>query len=269
MIHLRLNPLLNGILKEKKRTTQNMNTLRTATLVTLATILIAGLMVPTMALANTVCPTTTLAAGLPPPAYENTDGSPNGFVCDFGGLEFSNFHSNAPGIHPASMGISPGFEPGTTPPNTNPGFSFAGPFRVGSGGLQDVFVTFTVTALTGLLTDVHIQLDNSFVTGTGNISYTEQVCFAVANCAVFVDNPTGTLIADMVLSTPQKSINISKDLILSGGREGTATMSEFSNYYSHTSEVPEPRFYGLVLLAILGGGLGARRWAQGKLRINT
>ena len=106
-----------------------------------------------------------------------------------------------------------------------------------------------MTALTGLLTDVHIQLDNSFVTGTGNISYTEQVCFAVTNCALFIDNPSGNLISDLVLTTPQKSINISKDLILTGGANGTATMSAFSNFYSHT-EVPEPR----AVSALLGLG---------------
>src|SRR5450755_858983 len=153
-----------------------------------------------IAMAAPVCPTTILANGVPAPAYENTDGSSNGFVCDFGGLEFSNFHSNAPGVAPASMGVSPGFQPSTTPPNTNPGFRFSGPFTAGAGELQDVYVAFTVTALAGLaglLTDVHIQLDNSFVSGTGNISYTEQVCFAVTNCATFADNPTGSLIADL------------------------------------------------------------------------
>jgi hypothetical protein len=202
-----------------------------------------------IAMATPTCPTTTLANGTPPPAYENTDGSTNGYVCDFGGLEFSNFSTSIPGISPTSVGVSPGFQPGTTPPNTNPGFLFNGPFAVGSGGIQDINVSFTVTALTGLLTDVHIQLDNSFVTGTGNISYTEQVCFAVSNCALFIDNPSGSLISDLVLTTPLKSINISKDLILTGGANGTATMSAFSNFYSHTA-VPEPR----AVSALLGLG---------------
>jgi len=203
-----------------------------------------------IAMATPTCPSTTLANGTPPPAYENPDGSTNGYVCDFGGLEFSNFTTMIPGIAPVSVGVSPGFQPGTTPPNTNPGFVFNGPFHVDNGGIQDVMVSFTVTALTGLLTDVHIQLDNSFVTGTGNISYTEQVCLSVTNCALFIDNPSGNLISDLVLTTPQKSISISKDLILTGGANGTATMSAFSNYYSHTSEVPEPR----AVSALLGLG---------------
>lgn len=209
-----------------------------------------------VAMAATVCPSTTLANGTPPPAYENPNGSANGFVCDFGGLEFSDFHSAVPGIVvPAAMGISPRFQQDTPPANTNPGFFFTGPFAVGAGGLQDVYVAFTVTALTGMLTDVHIQLDNSFVTGTGQVSYTEQVCYGPQdNCALFVDNPTGSLTADLVLATPQKSILISKDLVLSGGSNGTATMSVFSNYYSH-SEVPEPRaisaFLGLGFIGVM------------------
>ncbi len=204
-----------------------------------------------IALAEPVCPSTTLSNGIPTPAYENSDGSANGFVCDFGGLEFSNFHSNVPGVEPVSIGISPGFQAGTT----NSGLRFSGPFTANAGELQDVYISFTVTALTGLLTDVHIQLDNSFVTGTGSVWYTEQVCLSVTDCAVFADNPSGTLVSDMVLSAPQKSLNISKDLILAGGSSGFSTMSEFSNYYSHTSEVPEPRsiaellclgFFGLM-----------------------
>lgn len=214
-----------------------------------------------VAMAATTCPTTTLANGTPPPAYENSNGSANGFVCDFGGLEFSDFHSVAPGIVvPASMGISPRFQPGTTPANTNPGFFFTGPFMVGAGGIQDVYVAFTVTALSGMLTDVHIQLDNSFVTGTGEVSYTEQVCYGPqANCMLFTDNPTGSLTADLVLATPQKSIMISKDLVLSGGANGTATMSAFSNYYSH-SAVPEPRAVAMMLgLGFLGIAFVKRR----------
>jgi hypothetical protein len=204
-----------------------------------------------IAMATPTCPTTTLANGTPPPAYENTDGSSNGYVCDFGGLEFSDFHTSLPGVSPTSVGVSPGFQPGTTPPNTNPGFLFTGPFGVNSNETQDINVAFTVTALTGLITDVHIQLDNSFVRGTGDINYTEVVCLtSTTNCALFVTNPSsGGLISDLILTTPQKSINISKDLILKGGANGTATMSAFSNYYSH-SEVPEPR----AVSALLGLG---------------
>jgi hypothetical protein len=53
----------------------------------------------------------------------------------------------------------------------------------------------------------------------------------------------------LVLTTPSTSISITKDLIISGGSNGTASMSDFSNYYSH-SAVPEPR----AVSALLGLG---------------
>ncbi len=105
---------------------------------------------------------------------------------------------------------------------------------------------FTVTALTGLITDVHIQLDSSVVTGTGDVNYTETVCLSSTNCSLFVDNPgTSSLATDLVLTTPSQSITITKDLALSGGSNGTARMTDFSNYYSHT--VPEPRSVSILL----------------------
>ena len=207
------------------------------------------LMSVSIVMAAPACPTTTLALGTPAPAYENADGSSNGYVCDFGGLEFSAFHSNTPTVPPSSIGVSPIYQPGTTPPNTNPGFEFNGPWLVGSNQAEDVSVSFTVAALSGLLTDVHIQLDNSSVTGTGQVHYSETVCLSANNCNLFVDNPTtGSLSTDLILTTPSQSIMITKDLIISGGSNGTAAMSDFSNYYSHT--VPEPR----AVSALLGLG---------------
>src|SRR5882724_6914263 len=92
------------------------------------------MMTVSLAMATPTCPTTTLANGVPPPAYENTDGSSNGFVCDFGGLEFSNFHSfTSGGITPSQVGVQPGYLAGTVPPNSDPGFQFSGPWLVFSG----------------------------------------------------------------------------------------------------------------------------------------
>jgi len=203
-------------------------------------------------MATPTCPNsllgTTIAPGTPSP-YENTDGSSNGYVCDFGGLEFSNFHSG-PTIDSTSIGVQPGYAPPPAAPGADPGFEFNGPFSVGSNQSKDVSVGFTVTALTGLITDVHIQLDSSHVSGTGEVSYDETVCLSSTNCDLFVSNPgTSSLTTDLVLTTPSQSITITKDLILSGGANGTASMSDFSNYYSH-SAVPEPR----AVSALLGLG---------------
>jgi hypothetical protein len=194
------------------------------------------------AMAYVACPTTTLANGTPAPAYENTDGSTNGYDCQIGNLLFSNFHSSTPTVSPTLVGVQPGFQPGTTPPNTNPGFEFNGPFS----GLEDVNVEFTVTALTGTITDVFIDLVNSHVSGTGEVSYTETVCPSNSGCTLYTDNPgTSTTTDEITLSPGATSININKDLELLPGSSGTASMSAFSNYYSTT--VPEPREVSILL----------------------
>ena len=125
-------------------------------------------------MAAPACPTTTLfTPASPPNPYENADGSSNGFVCDIGNLEFSNFSTSTPGVPPSAIGVTPITTPGLE------GLEFNGPWGVGQNGqplVQDVNIHFTVTALVGFLTDVHIDLINSTVTGTGNVNYTEQVC---------------------------------------------------------------------------------------------
>jgi hypothetical protein len=204
-------------------------------------------------MATPICQASVLGTTPPPGTalpYENTDGSSNGYVCDFGGLEFSNFHSG-PTITASQVGVQPGYAPPPAAAGADPGFEFNGPFSVaGSNQGLDISVGFTVTALTGLITDVHIQLDSSHVTGTGNVSYDETVCLSSTNCDLFVDNPTtGSLTTDLVLTTPSSSITITKDLALSSGANGTASMTDFSNYYSH-SAVPEPR----AVSALLGLG---------------
>jgi hypothetical protein len=190
------------------------------------------------AMAYVACPTTTLANGTPPPAYENTDGSSNGYECQIGTLLFSDFHSSTPSVPPADIGVQPGYQ---IPPSTSPGFEFNGPFS----GLEDVNVQFTVTALTGSITDVYIDLINSHVTGTGEVSYTETVCPSNSGCTLYADNPNGTTTDEITLSPGATSINIDKDLELLPGSNGTASMSAFSNYYSTT--VPEPREVSILL----------------------
>jgi len=188
--------------------------------------------------------------------YENADGSANGYECTIGNLLFSNFHSATPSVLPSTIGVQPGFQPANLPPgtpgNTYPGFEFSGPWSVsGNNVSEDVNVEFTVTALTGTISDVFIDLNNSHVTGTGDVSYTETVCPSNSGCTLYVDNPNTADATDEINIAPTTSINIDKDLELHAGSNGTATMSAFSNYYS--SPVPEPREVSIVLgLGFLG-----------------
>lgn len=215
--------------------------------------------VSTVVATPTPCPTANLAGNPTPPApaYENTDGSSNGYQCAIGNLLFSDFHSSTPSVSPTQIGVQPGYQGPPAPPNTNPGFEFTGPWSVTGTGAnvgEDVNVEFTVTALTGSISDVFIDLINSSIYGAGaSVSYTETVCNSFTGCTLFVDNPvTGSATDEITLSPAVTSITIDKDLQLNSGANGTATMSAFSNYYS-TSPVPEPRAVSIVLgLGFLG-----------------
>jgi hypothetical protein len=197
------------------------------------------------AMATPTCANSSLAT-----TYVNSTGGNNGYVCDINNLQFSNFTDSSPGVDPSSIGVlaitTPGFE----------GLTFNGPFGVGQNGeplAEDVSVSFTVTALSGDITDVHIDLFNSSISGTGNVNYTETVCMQTTGCILYVDNPGTSSLSTFLNITPTTSININKDLMLTAGSNGTASMSGFDNYYSHT--VPEPRavsaFLGLAFFGVM------------------
>ena len=194
------------------------------------------------AMATPTCDQTTLAT-----EYVTATGASNGFVCDIGNLQFSNFSSSSPGVPPASIGVVPITTPGFE------GLDFTGPWGVGKNGqptVEDVNVSFTVTALTGLLTDIHIDLAAVNATGTGLVDYTEQFCNLDGTCQLEVFKPGSSLstsidLVNTALGAPQTSLNITKDVALTAGSNGTASMSSFDNYYSHT--VPEPRAVSILL----------------------
>ena len=71
----------------------------------------------------------------------------------------------------------------------------------------------------------------------------------------------------LVLSTPQTSLSITKDLSLTAGSNGTAAMSDFSNYYSHT--VPEPRAISIVLGIMLFGAVVFHEAAPGSSELTS
>src|ERR1700722_15437586 len=78
--------------------------------------------------------------------YTTASGSANGYVCDINNLEFSNFQDKNLAVSPSAI---------TVVPNTTVGFEgldFPGPWTTTSA--EDVDISFTVTALSGLLTDV-------------------------------------------------------------------------------------------------------------------
>ena len=205
------------------------------------------------AMATPSCPATTLAT-----TYVNADGSgltpfPPGYVCDIGNLEFSKFTYSSAAIPAGDINVQPMNNPG------NEGIGFNGPIGGNSGTLQDVFVSFTVTGLNGtMIEDLGIDLTNVSTSGTGDVHYTEQFCSIGHGCAIFVDDPNTAFSSDILLANtplggPVSSLNITKDVHINAGSNGSAFVSGFDNHYSNV--VPEPRavsaMLGFVFLGIV------------------
>jgi len=186
-----------------------------------------------------------------------------GYVCDIGNLQFSNFfYSDANSIPPSQVTVTPETTTG------DQGLKFSGgPFSVGPGQSDDVTISFTVTALSGVIDDIGIDILGASTSGTGNINYLEQFCTTTGLnpvCSIFTDTPTGPLSTEILLSNtslggPVTSLNITKDVALVGGN-GTANISAFDNNYSN---VPEPRAVSVLLsLGLFAGVLFMKKRSQ-------
>jgi hypothetical protein len=208
------------------------------------------------ALADSPCPTDPLSTYL----TSYSAGSGVGCTVSFGGvtLDFSKFFYTPGGttMAPASsIGVSP-----APPPNGDgPGLNF-NPAASISSGTEDIEVGFTVTALAGAqINDIFIALNAPLALGTGTINYQETFCGGPQNkCTIFVEAPvtndTNVInLATTDLGGPVTSLSITKDVLLSAGSNGSATLTGFQNEYS-TVSTPEPRAISLLLgLGLLAG----------------
>jgi hypothetical protein len=167
-------------------------------------------------------------------------------------LTFSNFGytSTASGTASAFPATSVGVLPFTIANET--GISFVAGWSVVSNGILDVAITYTVTAPAGeKLTDAVLTITGS-ATGTGASSVGETL----------VNTATGALIGSLTASTssPQdtitfagvQSITVTKDLILNGGTDGSASVSVVSQGFSSSGTVPEPTSMALLGIGMAG-----------------
>jgi hypothetical protein len=199
------------------------------------------------------CPT---AATPFAPLYVNANGSANGFSCDIGDKTFSNFTTSATGGAPAPININ--IAPIAGPPLW--GFLFQFGMSAGPGVTEDLQIGYTVTcnALAPVFNCIKSNdlLFNGVSTGTGLASITETKCLNsnVITCAnplqlvVNALNNGGPLSRELTF-TPVHMETVNKDIIASGGTNGTATISLVTNTVDQTG-VPEP-----ATLALLGAGL--------------
>jgi hypothetical protein len=137
------------------------------------------------------------------------------------------------------------------------GVQFQLPLSVTAGQTLDVLLSYTVTALNGYqIGDVYLA-GNPAATGDGLSSVTETVDtvggvnLLPGTGSLVISAPPGILTDGPVnLLSDQTSIVVTKDIILTGGSSGTATLSFITQGYSLV--IPEPSSMALLGIGMTG-----------------
>lgn len=187
--------------------------------------------------------------------------------CTIDDKTFSNFsYSYSPhdfGIPPASLSV----EPITT--QFNPGFRWTAAWNVSNGSgvpTQDSFIDYTVTVNPGgnLITDVSLSMGGASFFGTGSARVDETICVGAMfpSCGggttyqltVYDNGQQGFKPFDEVTFAGATEIDVEKDVELTSGTNGGASLSMVSNQFSE-QQTPEPSsilLFGSGALAFAG-----------------
>lgn len=208
------------------------------------------------------CSLTAFASNCQSTTYDQYLGS--GFNCTINDQTYSNFGyvgtSNPPGFNiPAgSVAVTPITTPG------NPGLQFsAGWLASNSTGVleQDSLFQFQVNSNTPI-TDLTLSIGGASFIGTGEVIVAETACLGallptctggqLITLTVF-DDAAGSQLVDTVNFAGVNEISVSKDLTVSAGTNGEATVSVLTDQFSEgSSTVPEPGTLSLMGLGALG-----------------
>jgi hypothetical protein len=145
--------------------------------------------------------------------------------------------------------------------DNNPGIRFSDAFFALEGASIDFLINYTVEALdpNQLISDVHLGF-NGAATESGFADVVETVRDMNNNILGQLKVNTEENLTDwFFLDTPRQKLNITKDILLIGGNEPTATISEIDQTFSQTP-VPEPgTVTGLLAIGSLSVGAMLKR----------
>jgi hypothetical protein len=141
------------------------------------------------------------------------------------------------------------------------GVQFQLPIAVTAGQQVDALLSYEVTALNGSKIHDVFLAGNPAATGTGLASVTETVTTLATLGGMNLLAPPGSLLISappsiltdgpVNLLSDQTSILVTKDIILTGGTNGTAQLSFMTQGYSLTT-IPEPTSMALLGIGISG-----------------
>lgn len=189
----------------------------------------------------------------------------SGDSCQEGDKVFSDFtfllQTNTGFVFPTDAS---GITVTTTTVNGLEGLTFGGAFNatgIGTTSALDILLTYTVSSLDGLISDIHLDFNGS---GTlpFSTSVTETVVDPTDNTTIgqaVVTNPPPVLNANVDLSRLVDTALVRKDIQLIAFTGGTATISFIDQL---VSQVPEPGTMLMFGLGLLGVGKSIRRRRQ-------
>src|SRR5580658_3558114 len=184
-----------------------------------------------------------------------------GFTCTLNNLTFDDFSYVSSAFDGA---VAPGASGVAVDPEIiagDGGFLFSSGWLVGPGQVDDSLITYTATC-NGCVIHNLILIMAGGAGNTGLASVSETSTSVTPNVNLITG---GTQLKDMTtFTTSVGSITLTKDVGVSGGTDGFATISAVSNLFSTvTTLTPEPSLI-LLCLALLGM-IPVTRWKSRKL----